>query len=205
MGENRLVNRLPRVFNPPWMMVLLRRITGTPGPRLWLAACLILTFGLLSQAANDPGGGSPGTGPSITLSDSGSHVTINNGTIAACITKANAHVTSLLFRGREMVKGGGEIYFSMDGGSSYEQPGNCVYKIHRSSTEMVDISLKAFDAGSFTIPNVRPGVYQLSAFTDGAVGEFVTIDITVQAGNTHRLGRNRNYATNALNRVPVIP
>ena len=42
--------------------------------------------------------------------------------------------------------------------------------------------------GTFSIPNVRPGTYTLSAFTDGVLGEFARADITVEAGRPLDLG-----------------
>ena len=47
---------------------------------------------------------------------------------------------------------------------------------------------KGRDDGSFEISNVRPGKYTLYAFTDGALGEFVRRDITVEAGKPLHLG-----------------
>lgn len=44
------------------------------------------------------------------------------------------------------------------------------------------------DTGQFEIPNVRPGRYTLHAFADGILGEFVTADVDVQAGETLNLG-----------------
>jgi rhamnogalacturonan endolyase len=38
--------------------------------------------------------------------------------------------------------------------------------------------------GSFTIPHVRPGTYTLSAFVDGAFGEFEKSGVTIKAGTT---------------------
>jgi rhamnogalacturonan endolyase len=37
-------------------------------------------------------------------------------------------------------------------------------------------------SGKFTIPNVRPGTYQLDAFADGVLGEFIQADVTVPEG-----------------------
>jgi rhamnogalacturonan endolyase len=42
--------------------------------------------------------------------------------------------------------------------------------------------------GSFEIKNVRPGVYTLSAFTDGVLGELCTAGIVVKTGENLRLG-----------------
>ena len=47
---------------------------------------------------------------------------------------------------------------------------------------------KADASGNFTIPAVRPGTYTLYAFTDGVVGEFSKIGVTVTAGGTNAQG-----------------
>lgn len=44
------------------------------------------------------------------------------------------------------------------------------------------------DDGSFTLPNVRPGSYTLSAFNSGSVGEFAKADITIAAGKETNVG-----------------
>lgn len=44
------------------------------------------------------------------------------------------------------------------------------------------------DAGSFSIPNVRPGTYTLHAIADGVLGEFAYSNVTVAAGQTLQLG-----------------
>jgi rhamnogalacturonan endolyase len=41
--------------------------------------------------------------------------------------------------------------------------------------------------GNFSIPNVRPGIYTLYAFTTGAVGEFSQTNVEVRAGGTTTL------------------
>ena len=47
---------------------------------------------------------------------------------------------------------------------------------------------KADASGYFSIPAVRPGTYTLYAFTDGVVGEFSKIGVTVTAGGTNAQG-----------------
>jgi rhamnogalacturonan endolyase len=42
--------------------------------------------------------------------------------------------------------------------------------------------------GSFSIPNVRPGVYTLHAIADGVLGEYAMSNVTVTAGGTVELG-----------------
>jgi rhamnogalacturonan endolyase len=100
----------------------------------WL--CLVA----LTALANDPGGGTNGVGPNVTVTDGGTYVTLANGTLTAKITKSNAKVTSLLYRGREMVIG--DIYFSMDGSSSYEQPAGGAFYLKASSGDMVDAGFR---------------------------------------------------------------
>jgi rhamnogalacturonan endolyase len=80
----------------------------------------------------------------VTLRDNGATVTLANGYVTAAVTKSNAKVTSLIYRGRQMVNtaSNGYIYFSMDGGASYEQPSGCVYSVRTGTADMVDISLK---------------------------------------------------------------
>jgi rhamnogalacturonan endolyase len=48
--------------------------------------------------------------------------------------------------------------------------------------------VKSDAEGKFAVPDVRPGVYTLYAFTDGAVGEFTRRDVRVEAGQTTDLG-----------------
>lgn len=43
--------------------------------------------------------------------------------------------------------------------------------------------------GKFTIPNVRPGTYELHAIADGVLGEYQKASVTVTAGGTLDLGR----------------
>jgi rhamnogalacturonan endolyase len=43
--------------------------------------------------------------------------------------------------------------------------------------------------GHFSIPNVRPGTYALSAFADGILGEYLRADVTVAPGQSLDLGR----------------
>lgn len=45
------------------------------------------------------------------------------------------------------------------------------------------------EAGHFTIPNVRPGIYELHAIADGVFGEYARINITVNEGQIVDLGQ----------------
>jgi rhamnogalacturonan endolyase len=44
-------------------------------------------------------------------------------------------------------------------------------------------------SGRFSIPNVRPGTYELHAIADGVLGEYAKADITVKAGGEVDLGK----------------
>ncbi|HEU5071390.1 MAG TPA: polysaccharide lyase family protein [Verrucomicrobiae bacterium] len=113
-------------------MISLRRLMA--GIAFALAGSLAL--------ANDPGGGANGVGANVTLTSSGGNVILANGIISATIATNNAKVTSYLFNGRQMLDASGLIYYSMDGGTSYEQPANCVYRVATNTTDMVDISCR---------------------------------------------------------------
>ena len=47
---------------------------------------------------------------------------------------------------------------------------------------------RADAAGNFTIPDVRPGIYTLYAFNDGAVGEYSKLAVTVSANAVNNQG-----------------
>ncbi len=92
--------------------------------------------------ANDAGGGSPGVGANVTLSSTSTTATLSNGVITAVIQKSSGKVSSYLLNGTQMVDPANPIYYSMDGGTSYEQPSNCVYSVTTQTADMVDVSFK---------------------------------------------------------------
>jgi rhamnogalacturonan endolyase len=102
--------------------------------------CLALA-GVLA-AANDPGGGAAGGGANVTLTTTSTTATLNNGVINAVVDKATGRVTSYKLNGTQMVDPANPIYYSMDGGSSYEQPSGCVYSVVTQTADMVEISCK---------------------------------------------------------------
>ena len=110
--------------------------------RAGILFCLWLPLLVRPVRANDAGGGTNGTGANVTVTISGGSVILANGVITATIATNNASINSYLFNGRQMVDASGTIYYSMDGGTSYENPGNCVYSVTKSSADMADISCK---------------------------------------------------------------
>ena len=124
-------------------MLFLRR----PPPRRvsLFASLLVSVFAWAASAVlagNDPGGGSPGAGANVTLVDSAATATLDNGVIRAVVQKATGKVSSYLFDGVQMVDPTNPIYYSMDGGANYEQPGGCVYSVVANTPDIVDISCK---------------------------------------------------------------
>jgi len=93
--------------------------------------------------ANDPGGGANGVGDPVLLSFAGGSAILANGIITATIPTNNAQVTSMLFNGTQMIDASRRsIYYSMDGGTTYQNPGHCVFSVTASNTDEVDVSCK---------------------------------------------------------------
>ena len=101
--------------------------------------CALLTF---AARANDPGGGAAGVGANVTLTDNGSTVVLSNGVVSATITKDNAKFTAYTYRGVALTTSARQIYYSMDGGSSYRQPSGCTYTVKTNTPDMVDIGMR---------------------------------------------------------------
>lgn len=108
--------------------------------RSWILLWVVMTAATLVFAARP--GEEEGAGPDVTLTDNGAAVVLANGIVTATVTKSNAKITSLMYRGYQMVNtaSNGYIYYSMAG--PYEQPSNCVYSIKTLTPDMVDISMK---------------------------------------------------------------
>ncbi|MEA3208710.1 MAG: hypothetical protein QOE70_1767 [Chthoniobacter sp.] len=101
---------------------------------------LIVSLCLLTDLrANVPGGGSEGA--NVTLTDNGTTAVLANGIVTATIIKAQARITSLTYNGNQMVDPKG-LYWSMDGGKSYQNPVRCIFSVVTQTPEMVDVSCK---------------------------------------------------------------
>ncbi|HVU38438.1 MAG TPA: polysaccharide lyase family protein [Opitutales bacterium] len=121
-----------------------RRLCHRRPGLLRLGLGLFLALGWTTAFANQPGGGS--TGANVTLSgtttpgSTSGTVTLSNGIISASVSISSAQVTSMTFNGVQTVSG--NVYFSMDGGSSFEVPHNCVLGLTANTTDMADLSFK---------------------------------------------------------------
>ncbi len=123
-------------------MLFPSRFRPARASRLVATALGILHLAAAVLAANDPGGGAAGVGANVTLSATSTTATLDNGVINAVVDKATGRVTSYKLNGVQMVDPSNPIYYSMDGGASYEQPSGCVYSVVTQTTDMVEISCK---------------------------------------------------------------
>lgn len=113
----------------------------TPVFRKILTILSLVAFAPAARA-NDPGGGLPTGGANVALTEASTSITLSNGVITAVIQKSSGKVSSYQLNGTQMVDPANPIYYSMDGGTSYEQPSNCVYSVTTQTTDMVDVSFK---------------------------------------------------------------
>ena len=79
----------------------------------------------------------------VKLEDRGPVAILDNGTVTATVNKAGGSIASLKFRGTEMVRpGGGNVYFSMDGGANYRSPAGCIFSVKTQTPELVDVACR---------------------------------------------------------------
>jgi len=74
--------------------------------------------------ANVAGGGT-GTGPNVTVTQSGTNVTLSNGIVSFTIDTANANITNFTYNGTNLLaggSGGGHFYFDGSGGPTFNNP-----------------------------------------------------------------------------------
>jgi rhamnogalacturonan endolyase len=124
----------------------------------------------------------------VTLTDNGTTVTLANGIVTATIGKNNGQITSMKLGTLETVSG--NVYYSMDGGSSYQQPGPCVYSMTTLTADMADLSFfqvytnqsHAFDIDiHYVMRSADSGVYSYAVLSHPAsypatsVGEWRTV------------------------------
>ena len=72
-------------------------------------------------------------------------MTLSNGLVTASIDVAGAEIISMKYDGHEMVSVTGRhqrVYFSRDGGPTYETPGHCVGSITTQTNDTIDYSCK---------------------------------------------------------------
>jgi len=108
------------------------------------------------------------------LQDKGTSVVLSNGLLTATIAKDKATVTSILFKGTEMVA---SVYYSMDGGKDFRVPSHCVYAVHSATPDMVDVQMtslwqrevQAFDIEvHYVLRRGATGLYSYAVLTHPA-------------------------------------
>jgi rhamnogalacturonan endolyase len=129
----------------------------------------------------------------VSITDSGRDVVLSNGLVTATIAPASAEITSIKYKGHEMVSASGghrNIYFSRDGGTGYENLPHCVGRIVTQTDDTIDYACKhtydpsrgdkhAWDVDvHFVVRRGVPGVYVYTinshpaSYPDMSVGEW---------------------------------
>lgn len=104
-------------------------------------AAILLCLQPLGATANEPGG-VKNAGTPVTVRAEGRRIILANGIVTVTISADNAQVVSLLFRGVQMIDTHRSIYYSMDGGASYQNPAHCVWSFTTCNADLVDVSCK---------------------------------------------------------------
>jgi rhamnogalacturonan endolyase len=71
--------------------------------------------------------------------------TLSNGIVTMTMNGPQATIASIQYKGEDMVSQVGRhnrIYWSMDGGTSYQNPGHCICTVKSNTAEMVDVGCK---------------------------------------------------------------
>ncbi|XHR27671.1 MAG: polysaccharide lyase family protein [Chthoniobacteraceae bacterium] len=108
-----------------------------------LAVSVLLAAGRRSAVANVPGGGD--SGPDVLVTQNGNLTTLSNGIITAEIDTRSAEITAIRYQGHEMVANTGKhrnVYFSRDGGASYERISHCEASLVQNTPDVADLSCK---------------------------------------------------------------
>jgi rhamnogalacturonan endolyase len=90
----------------------------------------------VGTAANMAGGGKDG--PDVTLTQKGKDVVLANGILSATVTP-KATISSFRYKGFGMAT---TMYYSMDGGANYRQPGGGAYFVKKLTPDLIDIGFK---------------------------------------------------------------
>jgi len=112
--------------------------------RVSCAAALLGVGGAL-MLLSGPVAAAEAGGPRVTLNQQGKVAVLENGLITATLQPDAAQVVSIKFRGHEMVNNTGRhrnIYFSRDGGASYETVTHCAASVTTQTPETVDVSCR---------------------------------------------------------------
>lgn len=116
-------------------------------PSIGLALLLVL---VASPAMANVAGGN-GDRANVTLNHHGEEYTLANGNVTATILGPEGSVVSLKYHGTNLIASSGkhdQIYWSMDGGKSYQNPGGMKCTVKADTTDMADVGCKETYNGS---------------------------------------------------------
>lgn len=94
--------------------------------------------------------------PNGLLLEYPTYVVLNNGTVKATIQKATGEITSIIYKGKEMVSRQGaktKIYYDWTSSYGFETMTNCTFSVTKRTDSLVDVSFKrvyAPSSGQFT-------------------------------------------------------
>ncbi len=129
----------------------------------------------------------------VTLTSRGNDVILSNGDVSATIDVRGASIAGIKYGSHEMVSNTGrhrDVYFSRDGGTTYERPDHCVGSVTTQTADTVDYSCKhTYNPGAgdkaawdvdvhFVMRRGVPGVYAYTinshpaSYPDLSVGEW---------------------------------
>lgn len=109
----------------------------------------VFVLALLPAYANVPGG--DGDLRAVTFAQHGEVYDLSNGNISFSIEEPTATIASFRFHKDDLVNSNGRhdtIYWSMDGGTSYQNPGHCQCAVKTNTADMVDVGCKEKYNGS---------------------------------------------------------
>jgi len=125
----------------------LRDERGTPALCLALASLLLAPTAALASTV--PGGN--GDTGKVTLAHHGENYDFDNGNIKATINGPTATVTEFRYHGTDFINSVGKheaIYWSMDGGASYQNPAHATCTVKADTPDMADVGCKVKYDGS---------------------------------------------------------
>ncbi len=172
----------------------------------WRAAALAIT--LLAPTAAFPSTvpGGNGSNGNVTLAHQGEDYKFDNGNVNVTVNGPSATVTEFRYHGTDFINSVGRhrsIYWSMDGGASYQNPSHASCSIQTDTPEMADVGCKVKYDGSqphafdidihYVLRRGNTGLYVYAILSHPAnypatsVGEWRIVWQTPQIGKTFLL------------------
>lgn len=157
---------------------------------------------MFSETAKDP--------TNVLLTDNGATVVLDNGIVKVTVNKSNAVVTSLIYNGLELIKGGfrgGSIYWSWNM-PNYQNPSACTYSLitdpASNNFDSAEIKLHMTWNGSTTTAAMDVDViYSLQRNTSGIYASAILTHPTNYPANPGGEWRMSSYPNPRFNWMSV--